>query len=223
MQQVTGLAFRNQFLANPQGFLGTDLVTYPLPSVTVTAWNALTANALMCGPLGIGDGKRPIHFSMRRFDHADGVDVRPVNPPENWTVGGAKWTVDIDPNDATAAYFLPWVEDGGYHTILGTDADLFFTALMSGCALGWSRGADGSVRIAHANIQGPDGTDEAAMAQALSIYDHRLLPSDYRVGGGGCCNVVGVRTAGGWTLYAQKFDLGCNPPYVIDAVAILPM
>lgn len=208
MQVVTAGNFSAQFTANPAGFLDSNLVTFNIGSVTIAQWNQLTQAAVVPGQMTPADAHHPIRFAMNRYTQAqDNFNVQGLNG-----ANGDMYSLAINQNGDAAAYLLPWVTDGGYFTILGDDADLFFNASMSGCALGWTVRPDGSVRIGHANIQGGNTTDEQQMRTALmTVYQNCLLPSQYRgVKRDQECNVVGVRTPSGWRLYAQIFTGGAG-------------
>jgi hypothetical protein len=124
-------------------------------------------------------------------------------------------------NGFLVASFLPWAEDGGLHIVLEPDAgpDLMFTATLTGCAVGYVRAADGAVRDSHHNIQGPDGTDDAAQKRSLAFATGAVHRSQYRsqeaddtgefiVQKEGVALVYGVRKDAAWQMYAQVLEHG---------------
>lgn len=111
------------------------------------------------------------------------------------------------------AHYLPFGFDAGYYIILNANSPfrIMFTAVMTGCSVGYVMAGDGSVRFHHYNI-----SDVRDQEQSLSFAKKALHPSQYReqeqiiMGdqpiGRGCVTTVGVKGENGkWRFYYQLF------------------
>jgi len=182
----------NGLLANAQTFLGKNVV-----------W------------LGLDSQKGVVEKSTRRFDFSKlttqvvqgGSIYQPTAVGSGHINGSLKVT------------YLPWAPDAGYYVILEPNRgpDIMFTAMLSGCAVGYVRANDGAVRVSHHNIQGTDETDEPAQINSLGFAAGTFHRSEYRsasvkvksgwyVKKEGYGFVFGVRTGGVWHMYAQAIE-----------------
>jgi len=118
-------------------------------------------------------------------------------------------------NGDLKAHYLPWNRNTGYYTILDVHSDtpLFFTAMLSGCGVGFLEADDGSaVRFSHHNITRPKtmtAPDEAALTRSLAFTEAKLLPSQYEnvKAGRGVAHVHGVLQENRWRFYVQTIAM----------------
>lgn len=202
MAKIAGQVLRQRLLGDPLGYLKNNIVVFPASDVSSSAWDMAVAGAI--APGGIA-GDAPLLFTGEEM--SDTHDVKYKVGPEG---KGACVQVKVDAGGDAAAYFLPWAYDSQYYVDLRLRADLFFNANMDGCAFGWTVNQDGTVKVAHSNIEGSTGTDRAAMKEALKGYQYQFMPQDYRDLGGqnqGKCAIVGVlEKETRWSLYAQVYN-----------------
>jgi hypothetical protein len=127
-------------------------------------------------------------------------------------------------NGALDVVYLPWGANTGYYVILEPDGgpDIFLTAQMDGCAVGYARSEDGHVRVSHHNMAADGEGMDAAQKLTLAGYQNTFHNSDYRYNDvksaksmfgtatiskrEGIAFVVGVRASRQWTLYCQKVE-----------------
>lgn len=115
------------------------------------------------------------------------------------------------------AYFLPWHSDTGYYIDLPTNspqAELFFTAQLSGCCVGVQRLNEDVVRICHYNIQEGnfDKSDFERYNREGNIR-HWLIPEEYDYNANYAVSYNGYPTLfwgefteGRWMFYYQMPD-----------------
>ncbi|MBP2301447.1 hypothetical protein [Azospirillum picis] len=149
------------------------------------------------------------NFTVRRHD----IQVEYYSPGKyglfgGWNADGHSYQIVEDGSGAAQGCFLPWNEDFGYSIVLGGQAQFFINAMMDGCSFGCVAGPNGTVKVAHHNIQdAAGGTDHQAMTGTLSAfgYQHTFQRNDYRnLGNGqGLGFVTGVRVGGAWRIYGQ--------------------
>lgn len=208
MPGLTAQQLKAALVADPAGFLATTVIQFDLANgIAPHAWEDETRASRMIGPM-LPNVHRPMRF---RSTYRDSFTVEYGNGQNGWARGGDFYHVTPDGAGDQMAYFLPWRTDSGYSLVIGADAPLFFNAMMDGCSFGWTAGPNGTIRVAHHNIQGDDGrTDNAQMLQSLGMYQNRFMRNDYRNFGEGygSCSIIGARGTNGWRIYAQVLSGG---------------
>lgn len=77
-------------------------------------------------------------------------------------------------SDTFTAYWCPYEDEKAMSVTLSDKADLMFTANMTGCSFGVGiKGSDGSVRVAHANVQESSQLQQIGEAM-YSAFDPKL-------------------------------------------------
>lgn len=208
MPGLTAQQLRTALVNDPAGFLASTVIQFDLANgISPHGWQQSTAGSLMIGPT-LPSVHRPMRF---RSTHRDSFNVEYRNGQNGWATDGDFYHVTPDGGGELLAYFLPWRADSGYSLVIGADAQLFFNAMMDGCSFGWTIGPNGTIRVAHHNIQGDDElTNNAQMLQSLGMYQNRFIRDDYRHfdGGYGSCSIIGARGNNGWRIYAQVLSGG---------------
>lgn len=182
-------------------FLKRHIVAFFMPNGMTPALWAQRVNGAAVNV----QGHRPSIFQVTQVANAN---VHHRGRVYGWSGGGNFYQVSPNGAGDGTAYFLPWNVDSAYSLVIGNNASLFFNALMNGCSFGWNPG-NGTVRVAHHNIRSSQGsTDNAAMLDAMSGYQGRLMRDDYRnlANGSGQATVIGVRVNGQWQIWSQVFS-----------------
>jgi hypothetical protein len=113
------------------------------------------------------------------------------------------------------AYYLPWSQGQVTSLQLGTGADYFFTAAITGCRL--IIGAGTQPLIEHVDGSHFSNNQMDAMCNQRSTgHSGRKRYWDY--GNFQATIVVGKRQTGGWRFYAQSFNFNSKLPLQVDQV-----
>lgn len=128
------------------------------------------------------------------------VAIRKYDALEDKEAEGARvYSLREDMNGYLEAHYLPWNRNTGYYIILDVNdpPPLFFTAMLSGCGVGFVEAPDQSaVRFSHHNISRPKTIgvpDYGALDRSLAFTEASLHPRQYRgEDGTGFAHVHGV-------------------------------
>jgi hypothetical protein len=117
---------------------------------------------------------------------------------------------------AFKAYYLPWIGKETPSLQLGTEADYFFTAAITGCRL--IIGAGTLPRITH--VDGGFYNDAKMNAMCATRSNGSNFGSERCWDNGEFYGtvVVGVRDTGGWTFHAQSFNYDSSFPLTTTRV-----
>ena len=153
------------------------------------------------------------------------IDIRRFDAVEVKDAEGARCSYSLREamTGHLQAYYLPWNRNTGYYTILDVNgpAPLFFTAMLSGCGVGFVEASDRSaVRFSHHNINRA-GTmsvpDYAALAKSLAFTEASLHPSQYQnEHDTGFAHVHGVMREKRWRFYVQIINRKHNVYKITD-------
>jgi len=101
----------------------------------------------------------------------------------------------------------PHMAFGGIQWVpLHAAAQVMITVRLSGCSFLW-RVNGGVLEVAHLQPQG--GLDGPGLQTQLNGNGSNVYGRT-SYGDGRVASIVGVRVAGGWKIYAQKFRVGTN-------------
>lgn len=123
------------------------------------------------------------------------------------------------------AGWLPYAPNTLQKAVLDDTDRIMLTAAMTGCSFGAVTFSSGQTQVCHVNFQTDDMLDTNSMAAAMLYFTRKLDQSRYRETirgkrvalerqGQMGATVIGVNE-GGWTFYAQQWELvdGMNDIY----------
>jgi hypothetical protein len=113
------------------------------------------------------------------------------------------------------AYYLPFEAGKAPSIQLGTAANYFFTAALTGCRL--IIGAGTSPQITHADGGYYNNTQLDNMCNVRSTNSFGTLRY-WDNGNYWASVVIGVRGGGGWTFHAQSYDMDSTFPLTVQQV-----
>ena len=192
----------------------TSLVAHPR---TFLRKYATAVNEMMAQPAGgvlasyfytsgaAGDARRPGTVLRGLRKHlSETFKFNLLNPPagmpmNSYIVTQAYYVPMLHATAATVFNTIAWVR-------LGTAATVMITVRLSGCSFLW-RTNNGALEVAH--LQPHGGLDGSALQTQLEGNGAEIYGRT-SYGPGRVVSIVGVRSAAGWKIYAQKFRVGTN-------------
>jgi hypothetical protein len=122
------------------------------------------------------------------------------------------------PNEQFSAYICPYRQNEAPNVVLRGDANLMFTAEMTGCSFGIGMpNANGDRRVMHSNEANQATQNSTAPQEAAQLRDmqrglgrgHALQPKHYRVVSDDSdqrATTIGVRVGGAWQFWFQHYN-----------------
>lgn len=144
----------SQFVSNPCAFLESNIV------LQMVAGTAVSGNT----------GNFTLKATTKNGQLANGTTC----PVYEMHQGSGK--------DSFKAYWCPYEDDKVRSVTLSGEADMMFTAKMTGCSFGVGiPGSDGSVRVAHSNSQESDALNQIADAM-FQAFDPKAKGPNAQMG-----------------------------------------
>ncbi|WP_180281930.1 hypothetical protein [Azospirillum oleiclasticum] len=150
-------------------------------------------------------------------------------------------TFNVEYNPARGGFYAHWLPFGFNQSFTITlppagggnsvNPDIMLTPTLSGCSVGFCRFSNGSLRVYHANFQATGGGMDVARQTAALIgcpTASQLHPTSYRGVHHGdrasdmLVQVVGIRDADGWHIYAQQYQQDGLTSFTLLSVTEIP-